>query len=155
LHQESLRETSYLTYLTHRTIQVFNVNVKAIKAGSHQVFMLPTWVHRAIDTCVLPHRNRFMMKHSATGYPHVALLFKGRKLLAMGQNRIFRRGPYSMIHAECDAIRAIGLSQLRDTTLVVVRLGPTSLLYSKPCRTCTFYIQKCMREYGLRGCLHS
>jgi len=113
-------------------------------------------VHRYIDTIILTQRNRFTMKHCAVGYPHVALLFRGRKLLSIGQNRIFRRGPYSMIHAECDAIRSAGsLSNLRDAMLVVVRLGPSSLLYSKPCRTCDFYIQKCMREYGLRGCIHS
>ena len=152
--------------MLHLRVQQLPLRVQQLPSQVHQlplrvqqlpsqVHQLPSWVHRVIDTCVLPYRTRFTMKHCAVGYPHVALLFKGRKLLAIGQNRIFRRGPYSMIHAECDAIRSIGLSQLRDATLVVVRLGPTSLLYSKPCRTCSFYIKKCMREYGLRNCLHS
>lgn len=116
---------------------------------------LPTWVMRVIERDILTQRNRFTMKHCGI-YKHIAMVFKGRKLLSIGQNRISRRGPYSMIHAECDAIRALNnRADLRDTLLVVIRLGPRSLLNSKPCRTCTDYIAKCKKEYGLRDCIHS
>ena len=117
--------------------------------------MLPTWVMRVIESDILTQRNRYVTKHCGI-YRHVALVFKGRKLLSIGQNRISRRGPYSMIHAECDAIRSLNsLSDMRDALLVVIRLGPHSLLNSAPCRTCTEFIEKCQREYGLRRCIHS
>jgi hypothetical protein len=117
--------------------------------------MLPTWVMRVIESVILPQRARYTTKHCGI-YRHVALVFRGRKLLAIGQNRIGRRGPYSMIHAECDAIRSLNsLSDMRNALLVVIRLGPRSLLHSKPCRTCTEYIEKCQREHGLRRCIHS
>ena len=116
--------------------------------------MLPHWVIRHIDHAVLPQRSRFTTKHMCP-YNHVALIFRGRQLLAIGQNRAEQRGPYNMIHAEIDAIRAVGTAHLRGTTLVVVRLGPRSLLNSKPCRACATFIEKCQRSYGLRACLHS
>lgn len=60
-----------------------------------------------------------------------------------------------MIHAEIDAIRSVGTANLRGMTLVVVRLGPRSLLNSKPCATCASFIKKCQQMFGLRACLHS
>jgi tRNA(Arg) A34 adenosine deaminase TadA len=116
--------------------------------------MLPRWVERHIENDVLAQRSRYTTKHACV-YPHVALLFQGRRLIAIGQNRAARRGPYNMIHAEADVIRNVGASRLRGATLVVIRLGPRSLLNSTPCPNCAALIEKCQREYGLRGCLHS
>jgi tRNA(Arg) A34 adenosine deaminase TadA len=115
---------------------------------------LPLWVNRTIDTCVWSQRARFTTKHACV-YPHVALIFRGRKLLTIGQNRVCRRGPYNMVHAEADAIRRVAPSALRGATLVVIRLGPRGLLNSRPCPTCQHLLEKCRREYGLRGVLHS
>jgi hypothetical protein len=116
---------------------------------------LPSWIMRVIEADILTQRGRYTTKHCGI-YKHIALVFRGRKLLSIGQNRIGRRGPYSMIHAECDAIRSLNsLSDMRNALLVVIRLGPRSLLNSKPCRTCSDYIEKCQREHGLRRCIHS
>jgi hypothetical protein len=116
--------------------------------------MLPSWVIRYVDTNVLTQRSRYTTKHECC-YHHVALLFRGRRLIAIGQNRAEQRGPYNMVHAEVDAIRAAGPNNLRGATLVVIRLGPRSLLNSAPCRVCAALIVKCQRSYGLRGCIHS
>lgn len=116
--------------------------------------LLPRWVNRHIDDKILTQRSRYTTKHACV-YPHVAMLFQGRRLIAIGQNRAARRGPYNMIHAEADVIRNVGAARLRGAILVVIRLGPRSLLNSAPCAQCAALIEKCQREYGLRGCLHS
>jgi hypothetical protein len=116
---------------------------------------LPRWAHRTIESDILPQRSRYTMK-SRCVYPHVAMIFKGRKLIAIGQNRIYCHGPFSMIHAECDVLRSVkNLSLLRDATLVVIRLGPRGLLNSAPCAPCIMVMQKYIKEYGMRGYIHS
>lgn len=116
---------------------------------------LPTWVCKHVDYDVLRTPGRFTSKHRTSH--HVAIIFKGRKVLAIGQNRV--GGPRWTIHAEAAAIRAVGdMSRLRGATLVVIRIGGHGhchLMHSAPCAACRTLIQKCQREYGLRGCLHS
>ena len=118
---------------------------------------LPTWVNRTLDTDIFPHAARYTEK-SRCHYKHVAILFQGRKILAIGQNRVStRHGPHHItIHAEADAIRQLGdVSKLRGATLVVIRIAPTGLRNSAPCPACSRLIQKCQRVYGLRGVIHS
>ena len=123
---------------------------------THQIppQILPMWTQRVIDSDIMTQRNRYTMKHRCS-FPHVAMIFKGRKCIAIGQNRILRRGPFSMLHAECDVLDGIQTKELRDAILVVIRIGPQGLLNSKPCACCEAVIQKHMRLYGLRGCIHS
>jgi hypothetical protein len=115
---------------------------------------LPTWIIRTVDTVVTPHRSRYTTKHSCV-YAHVALIFQGKKIIAIGQNRVGRRGPFNMVHAERDAIRRVPPAALRGAVLVVIRLGPRGLLNSKPCAACEQLLQKCQRTYGLRDYLFS
>ena len=118
---------------------------------------LPTWVTRTLDTDIFPQSARYTEK-SRMHHIHVAILFQGRKILAIGQNRLSTRsGPHHItIHAEADAIRQLGdVSKLRGATLVVIRIASTGLRNSAPCPACTRLIQKCQRVYGLRGVIHS
>jgi hypothetical protein len=113
--------------------------------------MLPTWVQKHVHTDVLSHRGRYTSKHMTSN--HVAILFKGRKIIGIGQNRL---GGRNTIHAERDVIEAVGdTAKLRGATLVVIRIGGHGLMNSAPCPACQCLIQKCMRAYGLRGCIHS
>ena len=120
---------------------------------------LPHWVSKHVDYDVLRTPSRFTSKHRTSH--HVAFVFKGRKVIAIGQNRVSERGGAirPTIHAEADAIRAVGdTARLRGATLVVVRIGGHGhgqLMNSAPCRACQALIQKCQREYGLLGCIHS
>ena len=115
---------------------------------------LPTWVERYVDTDVLGQRSRYTTKHFT--HNHVALIFRGRKLLAVGQNRPFRQGASRTVHAERDAILNLGdISKLRGAVLVVIRIGSTTLMGSKPCPACTCLLEKCKREYGLRAYYHT
>jgi hypothetical protein len=118
---------------------------------------LPSWVTRTLDTHIFPHESRYTKK-TRINYPHVAILFRGRKILAIGQNRVStaRGAERPTIHAEADAIRQLGdVSKLRGATLVVIRISPSGLSCSAPCHSCQCLIEKCQRVYGLRGVIHS
>jgi hypothetical protein len=120
------------------------------------VLPLPTWISRVIDTDIKTQQSRYTRRHIT--HAHVALIFRGRKLLAIGQNRPIYHGSHqNTVHAEVAAIRALGdTNQLRGATLVVVRLSPKGEIRgSKPCPACQCVLEKCMRTYGLRSYVHS
>lgn len=124
---------------------------------------LPTWLNRHIDTDILSQKSRYTTKHYQ--HNHVAMIFHGRKIIAIGQNRVADNGytrrngvirRKSTIHAEVDVIRSLGdTSKLRGATLVVIRLASSGILNSKPCPACQCVLEKCVREYGLRSWMHS
>lgn len=123
----------------------------------YPILPLPTWVSKTLDTHIYPHESRYTKK-AKLNYVHVAILFRGRKILAIGQNRLSTtRGPDRVtIHAEADAIRQLGdVSKLRGATLVVIRLSSAGPRCSAPCPACARLIQKCQRVYGLRSVIHS
>jgi hypothetical protein len=115
---------------------------------------LPRWIQRYVEDEILPNQERFSAKHGCN-HTHVAFICRRRKVIATGQNRLKRRGPFSMIHAEADAIQAVAPQQLRGAILVVVRVSPYGLKYSRPCEACQRLLDKCQREHGLAGCIHS
>jgi hypothetical protein len=47
------------------------------------------------------------------------------------------------------------MNKLRGATLVVIHLGATTLLNSKPCASCECMLQKCQKAYGLRTWIYS
>jgi hypothetical protein len=120
------------------------------------ILPLPTWVNRVVDSQIKTRPDRYTKRHLT--HAHVALIFRGRKLIAVGQNRpVYHGTPHKTVHAEVAAIRSLGdISQLRGATLVVVRIsGSGELRGSKPCPSCQCVLEKCMRSYGLRGYFHS
>jgi hypothetical protein len=101
---------------------------------------------------VAPHNTHF----------HQAILVNRNKLLAMAHNSIGSRSKgagYSdmSIHAERAVVKRLGdISQLRGATMYVVRFGPCGeYRNSKPCHECKVFLDKCMREYGLRKVVYS
>ena len=126
--------------------------------------MLPTYVQKFIDHNILTQVKRYTSRLTNTskhrGNYHVAMLFRGHKVIAVGQYRveITGRGKYrsNMIHAEADVIRTLGnVQKLRGTKLVVIRIAPSGIINSAPCIACQCLIQKCMKEYGMIGYDHS
>jgi hypothetical protein len=112
------------------------------------------WIMRSLDADILSQMGRYTTKHRT--HNHVAVIFQGRKRIAIGQNRACQRGERKTVHAEADAIRSLGdISKLRGATLVVIRIAPTGLLNSAPCKKCCCLLQKCMRVYGMKGYVHS
>ena len=61
------------------------------------------------------------------------------------------------IHAERAVVKKLGdVSKLAGATLVVWRVNTAGdLLPSKPCPSCQLFLDKCMREYGLRKVIYS
>ena len=105
-----------------------------------------------MDTYKPVHRTSF---HSAT------ILRRG-KTLATARNSIGSRSKgcgYSdqSIHAERAVVKRLGdLSQLNGCVLLVVRINKQGdFLNSKPCADCQKFLEKCMRDYGLRKVVYS
>lgn len=106
----------------------------------------------AVTSCSAPHNTSL----------HHATIVKRNKVLASAMNRIGSRSMgcgYSdqTIHAERAVVKRLGdISQLRGATLIVVRLNKHGELRgSEPCRDCRLFLEKCMREYGLRKVIYS
>jgi hypothetical protein len=101
---------------------------------------------------VLPHRTQY----------HQAVITLRNKLLAVGHNAVGSRSKgagYSdhTIHAERAVVKNLGdLSLLRGATLIVYRYNAHDrLLDSKPCHECHLFLEKCMKDYGLRKVIYS
>lgn len=92
---------------------------------------------------------------------HIAILVKRGKIIAEATNQMGSRSKgvgYSqdMIHAERNVIKKLGdLSKLQGADMYVMRPGfgcnADKFLYSQPCHQCTVFLNKCMREYGLKN----
>jgi hypothetical protein len=95
---------------------------------------------------------------------HVAVLLKRGKVVAHATNRNGSRSNGSGysdhgIHAEKNVVKELGdISKLRGCDMIVMRIsrdqrreGFEKFLYSKPCPECQLFLEKCMREYGLKN----
>lgn len=95
---------------------------------------------------------------------HVAVVVMRGKVLASATNRNGSRSSGSgysshSIHAEKNVIKQLGdISKLRGADLYVMRISKDHskansdrFLYSKPCDECQLFLEKCMKEYGLKN----
>jgi hypothetical protein len=93
---------------------------------------------------------------------HVATIRRRNKVLAEARNVLGTRCRGSgwsdlSMHAERAVVKRLGdISQLSGCTLEVVRLNKSGeLRNSKPCQDCEMFLQKCMKQYGLRKYVYS
>jgi hypothetical protein len=94
---------------------------------------------------------------------HLAILIKRGKVIAVATNSIGSRAKgsgYSMatIHAEKAVVKSLGdISQLRGASMVVVRLAKKDFEWvdSKPCHSCTKFLDKCIATYGMKKVYYS
>jgi hypothetical protein len=93
---------------------------------------------------------------------HIATIIQRNRILASATNKIGSRKlgcGYSTytIHAERAVVKRLGdVSLLRGATLLVVRYNKQGeMRNSKPCHDCELFLEKCMREYGLRKVIYS
>ena len=101
---------------------------------------------------ILPHRTYF----------HQAMITKRNKILAIAHNSVGSRSRgcgYSdqTIHAEKAVVKQLGdISKLKGATLYVYRYNSLGdLRDSKPCSDCQLFLDKCIKEYGLRKVIFS
>ncbi len=96
---------------------------------------------------------------------HIAVLVRRGKIISIASNRIGSRSrgagysTYS-IHAERNVVKMLGdIRLLRGCDLYVMRIPKdkkaTEFQSSKPCHSCQVFLEKCMREYGLRNVLYT
>jgi hypothetical protein len=93
---------------------------------------------------------------------HTATIRRRNKIIATSRNTIGTRSRGSgwddqSLHAERAVVKRLGdISQLRGCTLEVIRLNKRGeVRNSKPCENCAMFLEKCMREYGLRRVIYS
>ncbi len=95
---------------------------------------------------------------------HMAVLVKRGKVLAQATNKVGSRSRGSgwsanTIHAERNVIKDLGdISQIRGADMYIMRfskdrkrVGFDRFMGSKPCPSCQIFLEKCMREYGLKN----
>lgn len=95
---------------------------------------------------------------------HVAVLMKRGKIVAEATNGFGSRSrgsgySESSIHAERNVIKEIGnIHELKGAEMYVVRIsrnykseGCNQFIGSKPCSQCQVFLEKCIREYGLKN----
>ena len=95
--------------------------------------------------------------HRDINFLHIAVIVKRGKVLATAENRHGSRKQgvgYSdrTIHAEKAVVKRLGdTSRLRGASLCVWRVSTQAVMPSKPCHDCKIFLDKCIREYGLRA----
>ncbi len=106
----------------------------------------------ALRSPVNPHRTQL----------HYAQILVRNKVIAFARNSVGSRSRgcgYGdlTIHAERAVVKKLGdFTKLKGATLVVWRTNKSGeLLPSKPCADCHLFLEKCMREYGLRKVIYS
>jgi len=95
---------------------------------------------------------------------HIAVIALRGKIIATATNRNGSRSSGSgysshSIHAEKNVVKQLGdISKLRGADLYVMRISKdhtkvnsNRFMSSKPCEECQIFLEKCMREYGLKN----
>ncbi len=92
---------------------------------------------------------------------HIALVVLRGKILAQATNRLGSRSKGSgysnyTIHAEKNVLKVLGdYNKLRDADMYIMRSGrgehSSRFVNSKPCPDCEYFLNKCMKKYGLKN----
>lgn len=123
---------------------------------------------RQCETSLLEHilsnPRTAVLKHAHFASIHVAVLMKRGKIIAEATNGFGSRSRGSgyctnSIHAERNVVKEIGnIRELKGAEMYVVRISRTAdyekqdpFMGSKPCQQCKVFLEKCIREYGLKN----
>ena len=99
---------------------------------------------------------------------HIALIVKRNKIIATATNKIGSRSRGAgwsdcTIHAERNVVKELGnFDDLRGATMYVFRIsrcktksGVDKVQNSEPCYDCHLFLEKCIKQYGLRRVFYS
>jgi hypothetical protein len=113
---------------------------------------------------ILSNPRTCVLKYAHYASIHVAVLMKRGKVIAEATNAFGSRSRGSgycnnSIHAERNVVKEIGnIRELKGADMYVVRISRTAdyekqdpFMGSKPCPQCKVFLEKCMREYGLKN----
>jgi len=105
-----------------------------------------------------PRTLNMRMKHNAS--LHRAVLVKRGIIIADATNNYGSRSrgsgySRSSIHAEKNVVKVLGdIHKMQGADMYIMRFSrkdEVSLVKSTPCPACTIFLEKCMREYGLKN----
>jgi hypothetical protein len=105
-----------------------------------------------------PRTMNMRLKHNAS--LHRAVLVKRGKIIAESTNNYGSRSrgsgySRSSIHAEKNVVKELGdISKLKGADMYVMRFSradPLDFVRSVPCPSCMIFLEKCMKEYGLKN----
>jgi len=118
---------------------------------------------RLLET-IISNQRTLNLRYAHSASIHVAVLIKRGKIIAEATNGFGSRSrgsgySTSSIHAERNVIKQIGnIHELKGAEMYVVRIsrnstceGDSQFIGSEPCCQCKVFLEKCMREYGLRN----
>jgi hypothetical protein len=113
---------------------------------------------------ILSNPRTINLKYAHFASIHVAVLMKRGRIIAEATNGFGSRSRgsgycASSIHAERNVVKEIGnIHELKGAEMYVVRISRNKDLYnedpfvgSKPCAQCRVFLEKCMKEYGLKN----
>jgi len=115
-----------------------------------------------------PNITRMRERHRTQRFHYAMLVLRG-KIVAMASNDYGTPsrggcgyGKWCTIHAEKNCIKKMGdLSKLKGCDLFVMKIrehaitGETYFSNSKPCKSCTIFLEKCQRAYGLKNVFYT
>jgi hypothetical protein len=105
-----------------------------------------------------PRTMNMRLRHNAS--LHRAVLVKRGKIIAESTNNYGSRSrgsgySSSSIHAEKNVVKELGdISKLKGADMYVMRFSradPLDFVRSVPCPSCMIFLEKCMKEYGLKN----
>jgi len=113
---------------------------------------------------ILSNPRTAVLRYAHYASIHVAVLMKRGKIIAEATNGFGSRSRgsgycSSSIHAERNVVKEIGnIRELKGAEMYVVRISRTAdyekdnpFMGSKPCPQCKVFLDKCIREYGLKN----
>jgi len=99
---------------------------------------------------------------------HLAIIVKRNKVIACATNKVGSRSRGAgwsdyTIHAEKNVVKQLGdFEQMRGATMYVIRIsknrccsGMEKIQNSEPCHDCHLFLEKCVKQYGLRKVYYS
>ena len=112
---------------------------------------------------IISNQRTINLRYAHWASIHVAVLVKRGKIIAEATNGFGSRSrgsgySESSIHAEKRVLKELGnIHEMRGANMYVVRIsrdsskeGLSQFVLSKPCAQCVPFLEKCVREYGLR-----
>ena len=105
-----------------------------------------------------PRTMNLRLKHNAS--LHRAVLVKRGRIIAEATNNYGSRSrgsgySRSSIHAEKNVVKELGdISKLKGADMYIMRFtrsDPVDFVKSIPCSACMVFLEKCMKEYGLKN----
>lgn len=113
---------------------------------------------------ILSNPRTINLKYAHFASIHVAVLMKRGRIIAEATNGFGSRSRGSgycanSIHAERNVVKEIGnIHELKGAEMYVVRISRNKDLEledpfvgSKPCSQCRVFLEKCIKEYGLKN----